>query len=93
MAHHGLIPLDVEQTGATEPVAADGIALVEQRGHRHPPALANVTKSVVVGYPDVVEEDLVECGATGHLAQWSYLDALGAQVNHEHREVLVPWPG
>ena len=60
---------------AGQPHAADGDALVHQRGLGDPPALADLAEAVGVGDADVGEEDLVELGLAGDLAQRPHLDA------------------
>ena len=69
--------------------AADRRALVRQRRHRHPPALADVTDPVGVGDAHVGEVHLVELGLAGDLAQRSDLDARGVHVEGEVGQALV----
>src|SRR2546423_4102604 len=54
---------------------AERAALVQQRRHRDLPALALFAEPVRHGNLDVVEEDLVELGLAGDLAQRPHLDA------------------
>ena len=61
--------------GAGAAPAADGGALVGQRRHRHPPALAGVADAVGVGDAHVGDVHLVELGLAGDLAQRPHLDA------------------
>src|SRR5690606_2313016 len=60
---------------AGQPHAADGDALVVQGGLRDPPSVTGLAQAVGVGYADVGEEDLVELGLAGDLAQRPHLDA------------------
>ena len=69
--------------------AADGGALVHQRGHGHPPALADVADAVGVGHPHLGQVDLVELGLAGHLAQRPHLDARRVHVEGEVGHALV----
>ena len=69
--------------------ATDRRALVHQRGHGHPPAVAHATDAVGVGHADVGEVDLVELGLAGHLAQRTDLDARRVHVEREVGEPLV----
>ena len=69
--------------------AADGGALVGQGGHGHPPALADLPDPVGVGYPDLGQEDLVELGNAGYLAEWSHLDPGCVHVECEVGEATM----
>ena len=63
--------------------AADGHPLVHQGGRGHPPPGADGVEALAVGDADVGEEDLVELGVTGDLAQGADLDARGVHVDDE----------
>ncbi len=54
-----------------------------------PPALADVAEPLRVGDADVGEEDLVELGVAGDLAQRPHLDARRLHVDDEVRHALV----
>ena len=75
--------------GRVPPPAADGGALVHQRGHRHPPAVAHVADAVGVGDADVGQVDLVELRLAGDLAQRPDLDARRVHVDGEVGQALV----
>ena len=69
--------------------AADGDALVHQRGHGHPPPGAHGVEALRVGDADVGEEHLVELGVAGDLAQGAHLDARRVHVDDEVRHAPV----
>src|SRR5580692_7077065 len=66
-----------------------GDALVGQRRPPDAPAVPRRADHGVVGDEDVVEEDLVEQGGAGQLAQRPDVDALGAHVDDEVRDAGV----
>src|SRR5580692_9972627 len=66
-----------------------GDALVGQRRPPDAPAVPRRAYHGVVGDEDVVEEDLVEHGGAGQLAQRPDVDALGAHVDDEVRDAGV----
>ena len=68
---------------------ADGHALEHQRGQRGAPAVVDLADDRVGGQAHVVEEDLVELGLAGDLAQAADGDALGVHRQDEHRQALV----
>ena len=74
-----------------EPLAAeaDRDALEHQRRQRGAPAVADPADDGVGVERDVVEEDLVELGLAGDLAQAADGDALGVHRQDEHRHALV----
>ena len=78
-----------QAAAAPAAAGADGRPLVHQRGQGHVPAVVDVTEAVAVGHPHVGEEDLVEAGPAGHLAQRADLDAGGLHVDDEAGEALV----
>ena len=67
------------------PDPAEHDALVHQGRDRHGPALADVADALGVGDAGVGEEDLVELGFAGHLAQRAHLDAGLVHVDEEVR--------
>ena len=69
--------------------AADRDPLVHQRGQRDPPAVAGLAEQLGVGDAGVGEEDLVELGLAGHLAQRPDLDAGRLHVDDERGEAGV----
>ncbi len=69
--------------------AADRHPFVHQRGLGDPPAFADVAQAQAVRDPHVSEEDLVELGLTGELAQWPHLDAGCLHVAEEVRHAAV----
>ncbi len=71
---------------AAEP---DRDALEHQRGQRRAPAVADAADDRVGVDRDVVEEDLVELGLAGDLAQPAHGHALGVHRHDEHRQALV----
>ena len=81
----------VQQAGAAAAAAAgaDRRPLVHQRREGDVPAVVDVAEAVRVGHPDVGEEDLVEAGPAGHLAQRADLDARRPHVDDEAGEALV----
>ena len=74
---------------ATATAGADRRTLVHQRGERDVPPVVDVAEAVVVGDPHLVEEDLVEARAAGHLTQRPHLDAGRLHVDDEPGEPLV----
>ena len=78
---------DVERCGECE---AERPALVQQRRHRHLPAVALVAEPVRHRHLDVGEEDLVELRLAGDLAQRPHLDAGRVHVDDEVGQALVP---
>ena len=69
--------------------AADGHPLVHERGLRDPPAFADRAEALRVRDADLGQEDLVELGLTGDLAQRPDLDARRGHVAQEVRHALV----
>ena len=65
--------------------AADGDPLVAERRVGDLPALADLAEPVGVGDPHVGQEDLVELGLAGDLAQRPDLDARVVHVEDEVR--------
>ena len=63
---------------------------MQERRHRHLPALSLLAEPVGVRHLDVVEEDLVELGLSGDLPQWAHLDSGRVHVHDQVREVVVP---
>ena len=68
---------------------AERAALVQQRRHRHHPALALLAEQVRGRHLDVGEEDLVELGLAGDLPQRPHLDPGRVHVHGHVREALV----
>jgi hypothetical protein len=64
-------------------------ALEPQRGERHLPSLPDLADPVAVGDVHAVEEDLVEGGAAGHLAEGAHRHPGGVHVDDEGGEVAV----
>jgi hypothetical protein len=64
-------------------------ALVRQHRHADPPAAVQRSEQAVGRHTNVGEEDLVELGLTGHLAQRANLDAGRAHVEKEERDSVV----
>ena len=69
--------------------AAQTGALNGERGVGNRPTSAKTTNHGVMGNPGLVQEDLVEEGLTGHLAQRSNLDTGLVHVNDEVGDALV----
>jgi hypothetical protein len=86
----GLLDHSVEQLAQAdlqeEPQAG---ALVHQRGERDLPAVADTPEHVLVRDAGAVEEELVELGLAGDLAQRADLHALLLHVHQEVGEPLV----
>jgi hypothetical protein len=68
---------------------AEAGALVHERGVGHGPAVVAAADGGGVGHPGVGEEDLVEHGVAGHLAQRADLDARLVHVDGEPGDALV----
>ncbi len=68
---------------------AERAALVHQRRHRHPPAVADRAEPVRVGDAGVGHVDLVELRLAGHLAQRPGLDTGSVHVDDEVGQALV----
>ena len=64
-------------------------ALVQERRHRHLPAVALVAQAVLDRHLNIAEEDLVELRLAGDLAQRPHLDAGRVHVDDEVRQVPV----
>ena len=80
VAHHLRDAFGRQQTGearaaVTRTTRADGGALVAERGADHRPSGIDRAEPVTVGQSHLAEEDLVELGTAGHLAQRLHLDA------------------
>ncbi len=69
--------------------AAEGGALVHQRGDRHLPAVAFLAEHVAVRNAHVVQEDLVELGLGGDLVEGAHVDAGALHVEQEVRQPFV----
>src|SRR5699024_9553165 len=63
---------------------AHGAAFTAEAGGGHTPSLTDVADAVGVGYTDLVEEDFVERGAAGHLANGAHRHPGCVHVDHEH---------
>ena len=72
---------------------AERASLVEERGHRHAPAAADLAEDVLDGDLRAREEDLVELRLAGDLRERSYLDAGSVHVDDHVRQPLVPLGG
>ena len=69
---------------------AERPALVQQRRHRDLPAAADLAEQVLGGHVGRREEDLVELGLAGDLAQRPHLDPGRVHVDDQVREPRVP---
>src|SRR5271167_807249 len=64
-------------------------ALVHQRAHRHVPPVVYFSKDIFNGHANIPEEQLVELGFPGHLAQRSNFDAGRFHIHEEDGKSLV----
>ncbi len=69
--------------------AAQRLSLEGEHGARHAPASVELAHHVSNGYPDPVEEHLVEVGLAGELAQRPHSDPGSVHVDDEHRDALA----
>jgi len=79
----------VEELGVDDELAGVGAALVGERRAGDPPAAVEWTDQLVVGHERSVEEDLVEVGLVGDLAEWPDVDPRRSHVDHERGDALV----
>ena len=79
------------QRGAQADVAdhREHVALVGERRERHAPALVDLADHVGRGHAHVLEEDLVELGLAGDLAERPDGDARRLHVDQDERDALV----
>ena len=89
VAHHLDHPRVEVDAAAAAAAGADRRPLVHQRREGDRPAVVDVAEAVVIGHAHVVEEDLVEARAAGHLPQRTHLDAGRLHVDDEAGEALV----
>ena len=64
-------------------------ALVHQRAHRHVPAVIYFAENIFSGDAHIAEEELVEFGFAGHLAQGANFDAGRFHVHEQDGEAFV----
>ena len=82
-------PHEILGTESRHAARSDGRALVHQDRDRDPPPAADVSQPVLVGYPNTVEEHVVEPRSAVHLADGPHFDAGRAHVDDEAGEPLV----
>src|SRR5712692_5834751 len=84
------IPLRFMAVTARYPFSCSARAsLVQQRGHRHGPAVAGLAKDLRLRHHNVLEEDLVELGVAGDLHEWPHLDAWALHVDQQVGEAVA----